>query len=381
MNRRDWLAGLGCTLTAAVSPTGHATASAEVVRLAATWRGARTDSAHRAGVLQFDRAAQSLRIAWCGPLPGRAHGLLAETDGSVLVVAVRPGNWLLRFDAAGQPAERLALDPSTARHLTGHVAASVDGRWLYTGETNPRDDSGWIGVRDRRTLQQVDQWSTNGIEPHQLLVDPRGALLVANGGIRRERNDRKRALGRMASSLVRLDATSGGLLGQWRLDDPRLSLRHMAWSDTATESAPLLGLGIQAEHDGLDARRQAPVLAIWDGEGLSVPTHAGDAEGYAGDIAAAPGGGFVLSSHRVNSAFWWHPSDPGRLRQVAQLTAAYALGRTGPNHGTDAVAIAAARGAALWHPARAATLLPWPEPMALENHWIALDTSTKRTHR
>lgn len=343
------------------------------VRLGATWRGPRADSTPYAGVLRLDRQAARLETAWEAALPGRAHGLFAEADGSLLVVAVRPGAWMLRFDTGGRSVARLDLEPGAGRHLTGHVVASHDGRWLYTGETDPRDDSGWIAVRERASLREVAAWPTHGIEPHQLLVDASGALLVANGGIRRARGDGKRDLERMESSLVRLDPQSGARLGQWRLDDRRLSLRHLAWGAPAIDDGPpLLGIALQAEHDDPDRRRQAPALAVWDGRQLLVPSHAADAVGYAGDIAAAPGGGFVISSHRVDSALWWHPSQPGRLQRIARLTEAYALGSTGAGDRSGLVAIAAARGAALWHPTQPAALLPWPAPMALDNHWIVL---------
>jgi len=175
----------------------------------------------------------------------------------------------------------------------------------------------------------------------------------------------------MESSIARLDTTSGRLQGQWQLKDPRLSLRHMAWS-RSMEGRPLLGIGLQAEHDDAARRSEAPVLALWDGASLSIPTHAADADGYAGDICAAPVGGFVLSSNRTNSALWWRPDQPGRLSLIAKLTEAYALGGHG-GAAPDGVLISSARGAALWHPARSPTLLAWPTAMLMENHWLPLD--------
>ena len=138
------------------------------------------------------------------------------------------------------------------------------------------------------------------------------------------------------------------------------------------EGQPLLGIGLQAEHDDPARRSEAPVLALWDGAKLSIPTHATDADGYAGDICSAPLGGFLLSSNRTNSALWWRPDQPGRLWLVARLTEAYALGSHVAGDSPDGVLISSARGAALWHPARAPSLLPWPAAMVMENHWLAL---------
>jgi hypothetical protein len=348
-------------------------ASTAVARVAATWRGPDAHSAYQAGILEFDAGAGEIRILWQQRLPGRAHGLVAASDGGVLVLAVRPGYWIRHFSASGRMQCSLDIPADAARHLTGHAAVSRDGAWLYTGETDARDDSGWVGVRDLRTLQMVDEWQTHGVEPHDLRLAPDGSLILANGGIRRAAGDRKRALDRMDSSIVNLDATSGALRGQWRLEDSRLSLRHLAWTHSL-EGRPLLGIGIQAEHQEPERRRDAPLLALWDGSSLSVPSHAAGGDGYAGDICAAPGGGFVISSNRVNSALWWHPSVPGKLTLVARLTEAYALSSHMSDATPDGVFISAARGAALWNPLRAAALLPWPQAMVTENHWLSLAT-------
>ena len=79
----------------------------------------------------------------------------------------------------------------------------------------------------------------------------------------------------------------------------------------------------------------------------------------------------MLSSNRTSSALWWRPDQPGRLSLIAKLTEAYALGSHG-GEAPDGVLISSARGAALWHPARAPKLLAWPSAMLMENHWLPL---------
>ena len=369
MNRRALLLAMAGALPGLVlAEAPQAATTAGAVRIAATWRGPRESDPYSIGMLEFDADARAIRIIWQQHLPGRAHGLTTLADGSLVVVAVRPGRWLRCHASDGRLRHDIALKDSDSRHFTGHALASSDGRLLFTGETDADDDQGYIGVRDAATFQAVAAWPSGGIEPHDLKLDPRGGLIVAHGGILRAAADRKRELDRMDSSMARLD-TSGRLQGQWRLEDPRLSLRHLAWSRDA-DGRPLLGIGLQAEHDDPARRREAPVLALWDGATLSIPTHAADAEGYAGDICAAPLGGFIVSSNRTSSALWWRPDQPGRLSLVAKLTEAYALGSPGEN--PDAVLISSARGAALWHPARAPSLLPWPVAMVMENHWLTL---------
>lgn len=245
-------------MAAASSPEASAAPIAPTARLAAAWRArsAGADAANTTdyvGVLHLDWAAGQVRIAQATPVQGRAHGLLAEAGGGFLAIASRPGRWLMRLDAQGKLVQQHWLDQETpARSFDGHIMASNDGQWLYTTETDRNSGQGWVSVRDARTLAKVAQWATQGMDPHQLLRDTQGMLVVANGGIPRTAKGEKRDLHLMAPSLVRLNPANGELLGQWRLADPRLSIRHLAWS---TGEQPLLGVALQAEHDDIDQRR------------------------------------------------------------------------------------------------------------------------------
>jgi hypothetical protein len=363
IDRRRFLAALA----AAVAPAAvHAAVGP--VRLGAAWRGAAATDTQHAGALDIDWVRREVAVRWAVPLPGRAHGLLAEPGGGMLVLAMRPGAWMLRIDGEGRVVRRTTLDDEPGgRRLAGHVLASPDGQWLYTTETDELT-GGWIGVRERHSLRKVAEWPTRGIDPHQLVLDGEGRLMVANGGILRTTEGGKRDLDRMAPSLVRLDARSGALLGQWRLPDARLSLRHLAWS--AGPDGPLLGIALQAEHDDPARRMQAPVLAVWDGRDLSLPTAAADAQGYAGDIAAVPGGGFALSGQKANCAVVWRPQRPAALERMAALTDPCALAQA--EHDDGAVLMAAAKGIGRWHPQQPAAMLAWPAPMAFDNHWVVL---------
>lgn len=360
MQRRHLLALLAGSAGATAWP---AHAEAPPLRLGVAWRGATAGSDHHVGILAVDWAARTLRVAGQLRVPTRPHGMCAERDGGLLAVALRPGRWLLRLAPDGSLRQRIDIaDEALPRRFGGHVVASADGSRLYTTETDTHSGRGRIGVRDARTLKKLDDWDSHGVEPHQLLLDREGHVVLANGGIWRDRDDRKVALDRMEASLVRLHGGSGALLGQWRPDDPRLSVRHLAWSDDG-----LLGVALQAEHDDAADRAAAPALAVWDGQALqAVP----GGDGYAGEITGVPaaaGGGFVLSNALRDTAWWWHPAAPGRLTEVARLQRAYALA----TH--SGVLIAAARGLARWHPREAPAMLPWPEAMALDNHMVALD--------
>lgn len=356
-----------CWLAAAARVRAGSTPAAPVPadRLALAWRDA--DGADHVGVLQPDWEAGRLVLQARVPLTGRAHGLLAEADGGFLAVAQRPGRWLLRCDAAGAMQQQLDLTQAGETcTLNGHALASADGHWLFTTETDPATGAGWIGVRDTRTLRRVAGFQSHGLDPHQLTLTSRGALLVANGGIARDSLGRKTGPDGMVSSLAQIDPVSGRLQGRWQLADPQLSLRHLAWADGPE---PLLGVALQAEHADPARRQEAPALALWDGQTLRVPSHDARAGGYAGDIVAGPGGGFVISAQKEGRCLWWHPGDAASFTTVAELREPCALAAGADGAG---VLIGAGRGAARWHTQQAPRLLAWPVPLAPDNHWVQL---------
>ena len=370
MNRRQWLAAAPALLGAHRALADKDATPA--VTLAASWRGPKDDDPLMLGALQVDWTRRHVAVHWQRPLPGRAHGLLAEPDGSLLAVAARPGPWLLRSDAQGRVMQRLALDDEPDRHrLDGHALASADGAWLYTPQTD-RQGRGWLAVRDRRTLRTQDRWPTHGVDPHQLLLHPGGDVMLANGGIQRTPDGRKRDLHRMDPSLVRLSARNGALQGRWALPDPRLSLRHLAWARPADGTPPLLGVALQAEHDDERDRAAAPVLAVWDGEQLQVAAQAAPVNGYAGDICPAGPGGFAVSAQHAGRGLAWWPQLAGGAQPFAALQQPCAL--AAPQQGPDAgaVLLAGARGVARWHPSQPPQMLAWPQPMVLDNHWVVL---------
>jgi hypothetical protein len=179
-------------------------------------------------------------------LPSRAHGVLygRKNPRLAIVVARRPGDYLMRFPIRGE-AEVEIEKAGGGRVFNGHAAFSLDAATLYTTENSSTDGSGFIGVRDAQTFSQLAEWPTHGMDPHAMLVEPDGTLLVANGGILTLADTGRVKLEqeRMDPSLVRIDTRSGALLGQWRLADSRLSIRHLARAPDGS-----VGVALQAEH-------------------------------------------------------------------------------------------------------------------------------------
>jgi uncharacterized protein len=378
----QWLSAAGALGVAAPSFAAGLTAAAPLrkvptaVPAVPTWLAACWERADQfqVGVLGVD----PLREIASFTVPTRAHGLWAEAGGSVLVVARRPGDWLLRWrpnanrDGDAPQAMPLLFWIEPQRAFNGHVVASADGRTLYTTETNLDTGGSCIGVRDARTLAKRDEWATHGIDAHQLVWDRSkpGHLMVANGGVPTapETGRAKLNLAQMDSSLVRIDARTGQLDGQWRLADPRLSLRHLVWSADASST---LGIAMQAEHADAESKAAAPVLAVFDGDALRVaapPIAAPALAGYGGDIAAHRDG-FVVSCPRAQGLA--HFSTRGAWRGFTPMAEACALAAVGERiwvAGRSAVAPWAGDTAALAAVLQSAAAAPM-QIARLDNHW------------
>jgi hypothetical protein len=313
----------------------------------------------------IDLSAGESRVAHSLPVPTRAHGLFVEASGSMLAMARRPGDWLVRWHPTTGAAQWQWIEDD--HRFNGHVMTSADGKTLWTTETDRESGQGRVALRNARTLGRTAAFATQGLDPHDMLVLPQqvgnlpaGTLLVANGGIptQPETGRAKRELERMDPSLVALDGNTGRVLGQWRLNDPRLSIRHLAWDQTSAR----VGIALQAEHDDAQARQAAPVLAVWDGSSLFAARNQPALEGYGGDICARPKGGFLVSCTRAHHLAWfdargvWQRSEP--LHEVC------ALGNTANGW---------------WAGGRAQALsssapysLGLPAGLRLDNHWLTM---------
>jgi len=348
----------------------HAAHWRQDTRFATAWDVNRT---HHVGVLLI--APDGLLIDSALVTPTRAHGTCIEPGGTLLSVARRPGDWLVRWTPQGQALSWQWIEP--LRAFNGHALCAPDGRRIYTSETDLETGAGLIGVRDARTLRKLDEWPTHGMDPHELLWLPDSAqkpqLVVANGGIPTlpETGRLKIQLDRMDSSLVQIDANTGTLTAQWRLNDQRLSLRHIAWHPSRSKPQPLLGMALQAEHDDAERKQTAPLLALWrPGQAIQLASNPPLA-GYGGDIAPTTQG-FAVSAPKANGVALWQlrdtstPDAPAMWSRLHALDQACALCGSeeglwvGFSGGAARLAIDTAQN---WHA---------PAELRIDNHWVQL---------
>jgi uncharacterized protein len=296
LTRRDWML---VAASAATLPHAWAASTSTGATLLAAWQ---TPVSHHIGLIDLN--ASGWRVQRGFDVPTRAHGLVTEPDGSVLAVARRPGDWLVRWNPRSSAAQWHWIEND--RRFNGHAVRGSDNATIWTTETDLDSAQGLLGVRDPTSLERRAEWSTHGLDPHELLVLPEGVgglpagtLLVANGGVPTlpETGRARRNLDRMDASLVALDARNGRLLGQWRLDDPLLSIRHLAW-DARSKT---VGMALQSEHPDPAIRMRAAVFAVWNGRGLRAAVEQPVLQGYGGDVCALPLGGFVVSCPRADT--------------------------------------------------------------------------------
>ena len=369
LQRRQWLALAAGWSAGALTPAFAAASSDATHRqFVSAWQAA---DGYQVGVLAQRGAALQVRTAL--DVPTRAHGMWVEKNGTLLAVARRPGDWLLRWSPGEKTGKAMAwgwIEPDRA--FNGHVIASADGKLLYTTETNLETGSGMIGVRDRESLEKITEWPTHGMDPHELLLDADGTLMVANGGIPAlpETGRLKIHLDRMDASLVRLDTRTGALLGQWRVSDKRLSLRHITWGPAPPGGQRPLGIALQGEHEDAAAKSASPVLAIFDGRALKVCEAGANASlaGYGGDIAWAAGG-FAVGCPRANGVAVWQAD--GRWTGFLPLEEACAV-TASPARDGRAELWAGGRLAALQRDGDGRTASASLKGVRLDNHWTPL---------
>ena len=148
---------------AAARPQGAGSATE---RFAACWDS--PDGTHHVGWLKVDATGQ-LTVLHPLELPTRGHGLALLPDGSLLVAARRPGDWLIRLPT-GRPAQWLWQ--ASDRVFCGHVSVSADGLSIYTTEVDTTSGQGLLAVRDAQTLQLRTEYKTFGLDPHAVLARP-----------------------------------------------------------------------------------------------------------------------------------------------------------------------------------------------------------------
>lgn len=229
-------------------------------------------------------------------LPARGHAAATHpTECLAVAFARRPGLFALVIDCA-TGTTRHQLTPPPGRQFNGHGAFSHDGALLMTSEVVAIGSAGRIGLWETTGFTRIGEWDSHGTGPHEIRLMTDGSLIVANGGIQTDPDDRtKLNLPTMHPNLTRL-SPSGAVLDQADLPDLlQNSIRHLAltatgvafamqWEGDPAIAVPQLGLWTPGEKPRLCPPAEAEALTL---------------QGYAGSIAVdrADGSIAITSSH------------------------------------------------------------------------------------
>ena len=179
-------------------------------------------------------------------LPARAHECLALPDkpGCALIVARRPGDYLLEVDfITGKVVNQTSSEQGF--HFYGHGCLLPDGQHICTSENDYVKGEGRLVVRDRTTLKVVGKYESGGIGPHQIKVMPDNqTLVVANGGILTHPNQprKKLNLDTMRPNLTYLELKSSKVLASFETENHQLSIRHL---DVSSSGNVVVGMQYQ----------------------------------------------------------------------------------------------------------------------------------------
>jgi hypothetical protein len=301
------------------------------------------------------------------PLPGRGHAACAHpVRAEAVAFARRPGTFALVLDA-GTGRELARLTPPEGRQFNGHGAYSADGSVLYTSEVIAAGSAGRVGLWDSESWQRIGEWDSGGIGPHELRLTPEGGLVVANGGIETDPEDRaKLNLEGMRPNLTWLDGM-GAIVAQAALgaDLQQNSIRHLAlgpegqvafamqWEGDPAETVPLLGICVAGESPALCPPLEAEALLM---------------QGYAGSIAWNRGAGrIVLTSPRGGVAMVFEASgQPVASHRRADVCGAAALGEG---------FVLTDGGGAIWALSDRGLSLLAQHALSWDNHLVALQTA------
>ncbi|WP_430460126.1 DUF1513 domain-containing protein [Thalassolituus sp. LLYu03] len=211
------------------------------------WVSAQGDGQDHYALSWITPDGQSARVA--SALSGfRGHGAAQHPlkPGVVVMFSRSPGTEGVEVDLArGEITHR--FQSADGHHMHGHGCFSADGRVLYTTESDYRDGTGKIVLRDSQDYRPLGEFLSHGTGPHDIQLMPdQKTLVVANGGLRTRPESGAQVLNpdTMRSTLTYLDAASGRLLSEHTLSESKASIRHL---DVARDGTVVVATQLQRQ--------------------------------------------------------------------------------------------------------------------------------------
>lgn len=211
------------------------------------------------------------------PMSFLAHGIHRNpTNQNQLAIFEKKGPNACEYDLSSKKIVRV-IPKIDNRYFYGHGAYSLDGKILFSTETELSGLNGMIGIRDSIDLTYLGEFPSYGKEPHECkLIDNGKTLVVTNGGGDKNGD---------SPSVTYIDVNSQKLIEKVELTRAELNTGHLAIGekgDLVVVSAPRAGLG-KTSLGGVSIRPKGKALESIDnpenvtqkmfGEALSVSIH------------------------------------------------------------------------------------------------------------
>ena len=165
----------------------------------------------------------------------RGHDIVIIKDlNDICLLTRRPNNKLIVINKDNGEVKKIISAPE-GRHFYGHAAYNNLKKLLYVTENNYNFDderSGVIAIYDPfKNYNRIGELKSNGIGPHEIKINKKGHLLVANGGVLTHPDYPKIKLNLydIASNISIIEPHSGLVIKELRLEEKfkNNSIRHL----------------------------------------------------------------------------------------------------------------------------------------------------------
>lgn len=166
-------------------------------------------------------------------VPNEVHlACLFPKNDSILICSRVPGSSLLKYSLEGEL--QAELKPLPNQHFEGHGIFSSDEKFLYVTSTNfqqsmNQPDNGRLLKINIDDLTLVEEYSTGGIGPHELVWQSNTHIAIANTGVLTHPDSGRKILNKdnIQSNIVLFNTDTKSIDHQWQVPLLGLSARHM----------------------------------------------------------------------------------------------------------------------------------------------------------
>jgi len=251
-------------------------------------------------------------------IPFRAHDTIPLSKNKSLSFARRPHNQMIVSDFAAR--EQRIINANEGRHFFGHGCIDVKRNTLFATENDYENAKGVISIRDAHTFEQLGEYESYGVGPHDIhLMPDNKTLVVANGGIETHPDFGRRKLNikTMQPSLTFIDIDSGKKIDDYRLPDHKLSIRHLMVT-------PEGGVAVGTQNQGKPIDGTPDYLLAWiDKSTAGLQTFndskqfTKDCRGYIADVAVDSKAQIMAAtSPRGNNVSFWDIPTRTHLKSI-----------------------------------------------------------------